>query len=202
MDEKFSKEQVRNPLLQGDVAAHSRVIFPPGAEERFPERWFRALSESEELHRTLREFDAHWEYEEAVEDLNRNGSLFCQHKHPLPFQPHLHFQLFLWRELQVYRSHLNRVVETNRSLRECSETLAAAYRQFEIRVGDLLREYATNEYGKRLSLRTIARLVLLVYICAELALDIEGNLTICGSNPPRHLSVDRTYETLRDAGLR
>lgn len=73
---------------------------------------------------------------------------------------------------------------------------------FQVRVGDLLRKYVPNPYGCRLSLITISRLVLLVYICAGLADEVEGNLTIWASNPARHLSVDRTYETLRDAGLK
>jgi hypothetical protein len=73
---------------------------------------------------------------------------------------------------------------------------------FQIRIGDLLREYATNPWGARLSVLTISRLVLLVYICSGLAIDIEGDLTVWGSDPPRHLTVSRTYETLGDAGLR
>jgi hypothetical protein len=68
---------------------------------------------------------------------------------------------------------------------------------FQVRIGDLLR-WVT----KRTSLTTVSRLVLLVYICAELVDDVEGRLTITGSEPPRELHVDKTYETLRDAGLR
>jgi hypothetical protein len=73
---------------------------------------------------------------------------------------------------------------------------------FQVRVGDLLREFVPNPYGRRLPLQTISRLVLLVYICAGLARDLDGSLTICKSDPPRILTVDKTYETLRDAGVK
>jgi hypothetical protein len=230
--------------------------------------------------------DDYWEYEQTVTDLRRNCSLFCQSDSTIPSQPHAHFQVLLWRELRAYGRHVNRVVEINRTLRRCSETLATAHGHseriaararlrhdlnplfkqlfdvrlgveefevdfwdkvfcvgsfrskyadedldhhfhemgmrglpeslylpplkqernldstFQIRVGDLLRKYGTNPWGKRLSLITISRLVLLVYICAELATDIDGHLTIWGSNPHRRLTVERTYETLRSAGLR
>lgn len=274
------------PLLQGGTAPHSWIIVPPWIEESFLERWFSALSENEEHHKKMHELDGYWEYQEAVADLNRNCSLFCQRQDAIQNPPPIHFQLFLWRELQAYGRHLNRVVNINRALRECSEALATAQTHsqriavrarlgsdlgpmfeqvddarfrirevekdywdrvfcvgsftseyadedpdlhfhemkmrrlseslhfptlkqernldstFQIRVGDLLRKYGTNPYVNRLTLLTISRLVLLVYICAELALDVENNLTIWGSDPPRTLSIDKTYETLRDAGLR
>ena len=272
------------PLLQGGTSPTAWTIQPPRTEERFLELWASALSEREDFHKKVRDVDEHWDYREAVADLRRNCSDFCQLDYEIPLQPHLHFQLFLWSELRAYGKHLNRVVEINRTLRECSKTLASAHDQFErsavgarlandlgpifeqllearlhtvelekdywdkalsvgsfsknyakdlldlefpemrrvsdslcfppliqernldstfqIRIGDLLREYATNPYGNRLSLLTISRLVLLVYICAGLAVDIQGDLTIWGSNPYRKLTVDRTYETLRDAGLR
>jgi hypothetical protein len=274
------------PLLQGGIAPRSWIILPPRIEESFLERWSSALSENAEVHMAMCKFDEHWERDVAVTDLNHNCSMFAQHEYPFGVQPHLYFQLFLWRELRTYGLHLNRVVETNRVFRECSEILRTAHSQsqravsrtrlehdlgaileglldlrlcvsefekdywdkvfcvgsftdkyvpgwesdiqkfptmrrltdslcpplvrqernldsvFQVRVGDLLREYAPNPYGKRLSLLTISRLVLLVYICAELAIDIDGDLIIWGSDPPRKLSVDRTYETLRDAGLR
>jgi hypothetical protein len=70
---------------------------------------------------------------------------------------------------------------------------------FQVRVGDLLRKYGSNPFGTRLSLLTISRLVLLVYICAGL---VDRDLTIWSSDPPRTVSVQTTYEKLRDAGLR
>jgi hypothetical protein len=233
----------------------------------------------------MRKFDAHWEYEVAVADLNRNHSRSCEHHDPVHVYPDIAFQWFLWRELRAYGAHLNRVVEINRSLRVCSKILATAHGAFErfaararltpdlspflkqlsdlqsvaeeferdywdkvfcvgsfvikhgegwaldksnfpkmrrisesiwfplleqernldttfqIRVGDLLRKYAQNPYGRRLSRLTVSRLVLLVYICAGLATDIDGDLIIWGSDPSRKLTVDRTYDTLRNAGL-
>ena len=273
----------RPPLAPDGTTPGAWNIGRAGIEEGFLERWFSALSENEERHLKMRQFDGHWERGTAVADLNRNCSLFSQYQNTTLAPPGVHFQLFLWRELRAYGSHLNRVVEINRTMRDCSVTLAAAHSHaergairsrlsrdlgplfeqlydlrlrileveknywdkvfcvgsftndskelldvkfptmrrlgdslripllkqernldstFQIRVGDLLREYGTNPYGKRLSLQTISRLVLLVYICAGLALDIEGDLTIGGSNPHRKLTVERTYETLRDAGLR
>lgn len=272
-------------LLQGGTPPRAWIIVPPHVEERFLEQWRSALSEDKSLHEKMRNFDAHWEYGAAVADLNRNHSRSGEH-HDAVVYPNIFFQLFLWRELGAYGAHLNRVVEINRSLRGCIETLATAQDDFErfavrarlttdlgpplkqlsdlqsvaeeferdywdkvfcvgsfvnkhvedwdldnsnfpkmrpisesiwfplleqernldttfqIRVGDLLLKYAQNPYGRRLSLLTISRLVLLVYICAGLADDIEGNLIIWGSDPPRTLTVERTYETLRDAGLR
>lgn len=269
---------------QGGTLPRASISLPPLIEETFLERWFSALSESENSHRAMKDFDEHWEHKDAVADLKRNCALFCQNNDEDSLSPHIHFQLFLWSELRVYRAHLNRVVEVNRALRDCSKTLDAAHEQseriavrarlandlgpvvekllaarlrtteldknywdkafsvgafsndyskdrldiefpeirrvsdslrfppliqernldstFQIRVGDLLREYAPNPYASRLSLLTISRLVLLVYICAGIAVDIEGDLTIWGSDPCRTLTVDRTYETLRDAGLR
>jgi len=275
---------VGKPSLQGGTAPRAWIIVPPRVEESFLERWFSALNGDEERHKKMRELDEHWECKDAVADLN--NSPFCQHRSEIPNRPHIFFQMFLWRELRAYGNHLNRVVEVNRSLRGCSETIATARGDFErfaararvttdlgphlkqlsdlqqgteefendywdkvfcvgsfaskyekgwdgdirkfpkmrpiseslgfplleqernldstfqIRVGDLLREYGTNPWGKRLSLLTISRLVLLVYICAELATDIDGDLIIWGSDPHRKLTVDRTYETLRNAGLR
>jgi hypothetical protein len=272
-------------MLEGGTAPNAWIVLPPRIEGGFLEPWFSALSENGEHRKKMRKFDGYWEHEQAVADLRRNHSMFCQNDPMMPCRPHPHFQVLLWRELQVYGSHVNRVVAINRTLRHCSETLAAAHchservaararlkhdlgpifeqlfdvRQhidkferdywdkafcvgsfrskyadedldihlgkmgmrgipeslslpalkqernldstFQIRVGDLLRKYGTNPYG-RLPLLTISRLVLLVYICAELATDINGHLTIWGSNPHRKLTVDRTYETLRHAGLR
>ena len=267
------------PSLQGGAAPSAWIIVPPRLEESFLERWDSALSEDEKSHKKMAAFDAHWESDAAVTDLTRNRSPFSGWYSPFRLN---FFQWFLWRELRAYGAHLNQVVEINRSLRGCSETLAAAHGQFErfaararlkndlgsiidlrlntvefekdywdkvfcvgsfaskyvkgwdddrrkfpkmrpisgsiwfpelrqernldstfqIRVGDLLRDYAPNPYGNRLSLLTISRLVLLVYICAELATDIEGHLIIWGRDSPRKLTVERTYETLRNAGLR
>jgi hypothetical protein len=276
----------RKPLLEGGNSPNSWIILPPRVEESFLEQWRSALSENKSLHEKTCKFDAHWEYEVAVKDLNRNHSRSCEHHEPVHVHPNIFFKLFLWRELRAYGAHLNRVVEINRSLRGCSEIVATAHDDversaararltpdlspflkqlselqsvaeeferdywdkvfcvgsfvnkhvedwaldnsnfpkmrlisesiwfplleqernldttFQIRVGDLLRKYAQNPYGRRLSLLTVSRLVLLVYICAGLALEVDGNLTIWGSDPPRNLTVDRTYETLRDAGLR
>jgi hypothetical protein len=258
---------------------------PPRVEEGFLELWYSALSENADLHKKMREFDAHWEYADAVSALNRSRSLLRQGRDIFPNPAPFYFPLFLWRELRAYGSHLNRVVPINRALRQFSENLSAAHTvalrgaaharlgpdlgpifeqlldvrlgiaefekeywdrvfcvgafrsnyvdkdldlhfhemwmrrlpeslflpelkqernldtTFQIRVGDLLLEYAPNPYAGRLGLLTVSRLVLLVYICAGLAFDIEGNLTIWGSDPPRTLTVDRTYETLRYAGL-
>jgi hypothetical protein len=275
----------REPLLQGGTPPRAWIILPPRIEASFLERWFSALAENQIPHQKMRGYDEHWEHKEVIADLKKNCSPFSQQADaPFSIPPHIHFQFFLWSELRMYGIHLNRVVEINRALRQCSETLAAAHRQseraaararlvldlgplfeqlsnlrlrtvefekdywdeafsvgsftsdyakesldivfprirrisdslclppirqernldstFQIRVGDLLREYGTNPYGKRLSLLTISRLVLLVYICAGMANDIDGDLIISGSNPYRKLTVDRTYETLRDAGLR
>ena len=273
------------PRLKGAISPGTEGIVPPIVEEGFLKQWRSALNEDKNLHKTMREFDAHWEYESAVADLNRNHSQSCQH-HDAVLDPHIFFQWFLWRELRAYGTYLNRVVKINRSLRGCSETLATAHSDverfaagarlipdlspllkqlsevhsaaeefeknywdrvfcvgsflikqvedwaldrsnfpkmrpiaesiwfplleqernldttFQIRVGDLLRKYIPNPYGRRLSLLTISRLVLLVYICANLATDVDGLLTIWGSDPHRKLTVDQTYETLRNAGLR
>lgn len=274
------------PLLQGGTAPTAWIILPPRIEEDFLEQWYSGLSGNKEHHKRMGKFDDFWEHEQTVADLKQKHSLFCPGEDTIPHSPHLDFQIFLWRELQVYGSHLNRVVEINRTLRECSETLAAVHRHsetiatrtrlrheldpifeqlldvrrgivefekdywdkvfcvgsfeskyadedsdlhfhemglralpeslslpalkqernldttFQIRVGDLLRRYGSNPYGKRVTLLTISRLVLLVYICAGLAADVEGNLAVWESDPIRHLTVDRTYETLRNAGLR
>lgn len=271
--------------LRGGSAPTAWVILPPRLEEGFLERWVSALCENEGQHKKMCRFDDFWECKTAVADLKRSGSMFSQMKDcTIPVRPHLFFQLFLWRELRVYGTHLNQVTEINRILRNISKNVSATHKAaesaaskrlpaldsvseqleaahsraveveknywdeifsvrsfakkytngwetdirrfpkirrlsqpfllplliqernldsiFQIRVGDLLREYAPNPWGHRLSLLTISRLVILVYICAELAHDVEGNLTIWRSDPPRHLTVSRTYDTLRNAGLR
>jgi hypothetical protein len=75
---------------------------------------------------------------------------------------------------------------------------------FQVRVADLLLEYCNRSNRRsRVSLRTIARLVTLVYICADLVTPIDKvTLQIRGSRPQRRISVDSIYETLTDAGLR
>ena len=74
---------------------------------------------------------------------------------------------------------------------------------FQVRVADLLLEYCNrSKQRSRVSLRTIARLVVLIYICADLVRLDHDELVIRDSNPVRILSVDKTYETISDAGLR
>jgi len=75
-------------------------------------------------------------------------------------------------------------------------------RLFQIRVADLLLEYCNRSNRRsKVSLRTIARLVVLIYICADLVIHSEKGLVIRGSRPARKVSVDATYESLVDAGL-
>jgi len=74
---------------------------------------------------------------------------------------------------------------------------------FQVRIGDFLRENVAAENTQRyVSILTISRMVILVYICAGLAIDVNGHLIVRDSDPPRELSVSRTYQTLRDAGVR
>ncbi len=68
---------------------------------------------------------------------------------------------------------------------------------FQVLVGKQLRTVYAD-----MTLYTISRLVLLAYICSGLAVDSDGQLIIVGSKPARDLKVERTYETLRNAGLR
>jgi hypothetical protein len=75
--------------------------------------------------------------------------------------------------------------------------------RFQVRIGYLLREYASNPYSRRKAkLPTIARLVLLTYICSGLAVDEKDRLLVWGSDPPRELTISGTYGNLCDAGLK
>ena len=68
---------------------------------------------------------------------------------------------------------------------------------FQIRAAELLRSFFAS-----LSLYTIARLVVLAYICADIVDVRDGCLIVLGSEPARTIGIDTTYEKLRAAGLR
>jgi hypothetical protein len=64
----------------------------------------------------------------------------------------------------------------------------------------LIRPQARGRRRKA-KLPTIARLVVLTYICSGLAVDEKGRLLVWGSDPPRELTVDRVYDRLLEANL-
>ena len=72
-------------------------------------------------------------------------------------------------------------------------------RYFQARVGKVLSDYCL------VSVRTVSRLVVLLYWCAGLAEQEEGQLVVKHmriSGYQRLLTVDSVYQKLRDAGLR
>ena len=68
---------------------------------------------------------------------------------------------------------------------------------FQIRVAAILRVYLSKESG--ISLRTISRLVVLVYLSAGLAGDRHDEAIIC--NGGRRLEIRNVEQRLRRAGV-
>jgi len=102
------------------------------------------------------------------------------------------------KKAELWRAHINWAPGAfdlrYRAVLERERDLDAA---FQVRVAAILRVYLSKESG--ISLRTISRLVVLVYLSAGLAGDRHDEAIIC--NGGRRLEIRNVEQRLRRAGL-